>query len=194
MYLGLSYQKSIICMQKVVEFYIISSEYQKILHLWSYWKDHFTPCSIDSINPIPGEVWNYVSWRGWVNLSHIYSQGSFSALEPPKSQKSCFHLVWIISNWFGLFWEFFFHKSQKNAKIENLTKKLLKNEWNFKILQFLTYINILYIKGKHFSCRIQFHKEKVWFYAKKILKDNFLDFFVKIEADQSSSTKNFLKL
>ena len=101
------------------------------------------------------------------SICPTYTQGSFSALEPPKGQKSCFH---ISLDHFQLIWAFlgiFFNKSQENAKIENLTKKLLKNEWNFKILQFLTYINILYIKGKHFSCRIQFHKEKVWFYAKK---------------------------
>ena len=128
------------------------------------------------------------------SICPTYTQGSFSALEPPKGQKSCFH---ISLDHFQLIWAFlgfFFHKSQKNAKIENLTKKLLKNEWNFKILQFLTYINILYIKGKHFSCRIQFHKEKVWFFARKIKKNQFFKFFIEIEADQLSLTKNFWKL
>ena len=39
--------------------------------------------------------------------------------------------------------------------------KLLKMSEISEILQFLTYINILYIKRKHFSCKIQFHTEKV---------------------------------
>ena len=132
------------------------------------------------LNPIPGEVWNYVSWRGWVNLSHIYSQGSFSVLEPPKSQKSCFH---ISLDHFQLIWAFlgiFFPQITKNCENWKSYQKIAKNEWNFKSLQFLTYINILYIKGKHFSCKIQFHTEKVWFYAKKITKIVFWFFWSKI--------------
>ena len=63
----------------------------------------------------------------------------------------------------------------------------------FQISQFLTYINILYIKGKHFSCKIQFHTEKVWFYAKNE-KNNFSDFFVKIYTDHLSLSAHFSNL
>ena len=91
----------------------------------------------------------------------------------------------------SLFQNFFSTNHKKNAKIENI---LLKNEQNFEISQFLTYINIWYIKRKHFSCRNQFHTEKVWFFARKIEKNDFFDFFIKIEADQLSLIGNFWKL
>ena len=71
---------------------------------------------------------------------------------------------------------------------------MLKNEQNFKISQFLTYINILYIKRKHFSCRIQILPWKIFFVSKKFKKIGFFRFFIKNYADQLDSTTFFSKL
>ena len=51
-----------------------------------------------------------------------------------------------------------------------------------------------YLKRKHFSYRIQFHTEKVWFIWKNLKKSNFSDFFFKTDADHLSSFANFSNL
>ena len=85
----------------------------------------------------------------------------------------------------SLFLDFFSTKSEKNEKTENILK--IAKKWaNFKISQFLTYFNILYKKRKHFF--------KDDFLHEKLNKHQIFKFFIKIEADQLSLTKNFWKL
>jgi len=95
------------------------------------------------INPIHGDVWNYVSWRGWVNLSHINSQGSFSAPESPKSQKSCFHisldhfqLIWAF---LGIFFPQITKKCENWKSYQNIAKKWVKFQ-NFAIFDLYQHI------------------------------------------------------
>ena len=60
-----------------------------------------------------------------------------------------------------------------------------------QISQFLSYINVIYLKRTHFSCRIQIQTKKYGSLVKKLKKIEFFCFWVKNEADQVSLTANF---
>ena len=62
-----------------------------------------------------------------------------------------------------------------------------KNE----ILQFLSHINVIYLKRTHFSCRIQIQTKKYGSLLKNLKKIEFFHFWVKNEADQVSSMASF---
>ena len=69
--------------------------------------------------------------------------------------------VGINSTSFGPFQEFFFQKSPKKWRKLKIYQKIAKNKRKFRILYFLSYFNMQYLKRKHFSHRIQFHTGKV---------------------------------
>ena len=55
-----------------------------------------------------------------------------------------------------------------------------------QILQFLCYINVIYLKRTHFSCRIQIQTKKSMIHYWKIWKNlNFSDFWVKTRLTRS---------
>ena len=90
-------------------------------------------------NPILVEVWNYVSCRGG-SICPTYTQCSFSALKPPKGQKSCFHISLGQIQLIWAFLGFFSHKSQKRMQKLKILPKIAKKwvkfqnfEWVFKI-------------------------------------------------------------
>ena len=62
-----------------------------------------------------------------------------------------------------------------------------KNE----ISQFLSYINVIYLKRTHFSSRIQIQTKKYGSLLKNLKKIEFFYFWVKNEADQVSSMASF---
>ena len=66
---------------------------------------------------------------------------------------------------------------------------LAKNQ----ISQFLSYINVIYLKRTHFSCRIQIQTKKYGSLLKNLKEKNFR-FWVKNEDDQVSSTADFSKI
>ena len=60
-----------------------------------------------------------------------------------------------------------------------------------QISQFLIYINVIYLKRTHFSCRIQIQTKKVWFIIEKFEKIWIFPFLGQNEADQEFSIANF---
>ena len=59
--------------------------------------------------------------------------------------------------------------------------------------QIFSYRNVMYLKRKLRTCRIQIQEEKVWFLWKKWIFFYFSEFRVKIIGDQVSSRRNFSK-
>ena len=55
-------------------------------------------------------------------------------------------------------------------RVEDLTWKLVKNGRKFQLLQFLSYISIIYLKRMHFSFRIWFQNRKSMVYFRKKFK------------------------
>ena len=102
---------------------------------------------------------------------------SILAMEQILAQKSCFPKAGINFNSFGPFSEFFFSKNHKNID-ENWKPTKNCKKWA-KILNFVIFEQFQHAipQKKHFSHRIQFHTEKVWFFSKKIEKIKFFRFF-----------------
>ena len=74
------------------------------------------------INPNKGDVREALPGAGGGGGGKGFPPPSFSALEPPKGQKSCFHITWDnFSTDLSLFLESFL-QIIKNAKIENILK------------------------------------------------------------------------
>ena len=126
------------------------------------------------------------------SICPTYTQSSFSALEPPKGQKLCFHISLNHFQLISAFCRIFFLQITKKLRNLKILLKIAQKWVKFQNFTILTYINILYIKRKHFSCRIQFHREKVWFYARKIEKKYFFESFMKIELEERMHQYRYL--
>ena len=78
-------------------------------------------------------------------------------------------------------------RCRRSDKGQSLQYFEIKNQF----LQFLSYINVIYLKRLHFSCRNQIQTKNMVYHWIIWKKNQFFPFWVKNEGDQVCSTANF---
>ena len=102
------------------------------------------------------------------------------ALERHRAPKTHFPESWDHFQFIRAIFRIFFAKSRKKLQNYRYSTIWPKNCEKFQVLQFLRYINNIYIKRMHFPSGIQFWAEKIWFVEKKWKKLIFSGFWSKI--------------